>query len=97
MKRHWLPTELDEHFTLTPPELVLLTGKLDFHRLGQAALLKCFQYEGRFPFHKSEVTREVLIYLARQLRLDPGLFLQYDWQGRSIVSVEPRNSVKVAP
>lgn len=51
-----------------------------------AALLKCFQYEGRFPLHKNEVTREILAYLARQLKLDPELYLLYDWRGRSVIS-----------
>lgn len=86
MKRQWLPAELDEHFTLLPAELALLSGKSDAHKLAMAALLKCFQYEGRFPLHKNEVTRAILVYLARQLKLDPDLYLLYDWRGRSVIS-----------
>ena len=86
MKRQWLPSELDEHFTLTPPDLSVLNGKPEPYKLAVAALLKYFQYEGRFPLHKNEVAPEVLIYLAKQLQLDPDLYQLYDWRGRSSIS-----------
>jgi hypothetical protein len=37
MKRNWPIEELVAHFTLTPDELALLAGKLDFPQLGQPA------------------------------------------------------------
>jgi TnpA family transposase len=86
MQRHWLPGELDTHFTLTPPELALLAEKPEVHRLAQAVLLKCFQYEGRFPLHQNEVGQVVVVYLARQLKLDPELYGRYDWRGRSSIT-----------
>lgn len=85
MKRNWLVEELAQHFTLLLPEYNLLSDKLDFHRLGQAVLLKTFQYEGRFPKSKNEVPKVVVDYLAKQLKLDPELYLQYPWQGRSLM------------
>ena len=49
MKREWHIEELEEHFTLLPPEIDSLQGNTDHNRLGKAVLLKYFQYEGRFP------------------------------------------------
>ncbi len=41
--------ELIEHFTLVAEDLEFLANKTGPTRLGCALLLKCFQYEGRFP------------------------------------------------
>jgi hypothetical protein len=65
MKRSWQPEELIEHWTLIPTELDLLTKKTDTNRLGIALLLKYFQYEGRFPTSKAEISREVVRYVAQ--------------------------------
>lgn len=53
-------------------------------RLGYALLLKCFQYEGRFPSARHEISKDVVNYVANQLKLDPALYIQYDWDGRTI-------------
>lgn len=84
MKRNWQRDELDEYFTLVPPELGLLADKPEAHRLGQALLLKYFQLMGRFPLHKAEIPKDVVDYVAKQLHLKAELHLQYDWRGRSI-------------
>jgi Domain of unknown function (DUF4158) len=49
MKRTWTSEELLEHFTLLPDELTAIGNKSGATRLGFAVLLKCLQYEGRFP------------------------------------------------
>jgi len=84
MKRRWNDLELDEHFTLLPDELALLTSTTHHNRLGFAVLLKCFEYEGRFPPNQSSVSKALVAYLAKQLNVPPKIFDQYDWGGPSI-------------
>ncbi|MFL5704032.1 MAG: Tn3 family transposase [Ktedonobacteraceae bacterium] len=84
MKRQWDIEELIEHFTLLPQEIDFLANKTGQTRLGCALLLKCFQYEGRFPNAKHEIPKSVLDYIANQLKLEAADFQQYDWDGRTI-------------
>src|SRR5438067_9396116 len=84
MKRQWDIEELIEHFTLIKEDEDVLANKVGATRLGCALLLKCFQYEGRFPHAKYEIPKAVVDYVARQLKLDANLFAQYDWEGRTI-------------
>ena len=84
MKRQWDIEELIEHFTLVKDDLDTLVNKTGPTRLGYALLLKCFQYEGRFPPAKYDIPKAVVDYVARQLKLDPTLYAQYEWEGRTI-------------
>ena len=84
MKRQWDIEELIEHFTLVQGDLDLLGNKSGPTRLGFALLLKCFQYEGRFPHGRHEIPKDVVTYVARQLKLNASLLAQYDWEGRTI-------------
>jgi hypothetical protein len=84
MKRNWPIEDLVEYWTLLPNELTLLDNKTGPTRLGFALLLKFFQLEARFPYSKNEIPRVVVAYVAKQLALDPLLYLQYDWRGRAI-------------
>ncbi|MHB8599983.1 MAG: Tn3 family transposase [Ktedonobacteraceae bacterium] len=84
MKRQWDIEELIEHFTLVEEDLPVLASKIGSTRLGSALLLKCFQYEGRFPPTRSDIPRAIVDYVARQLKLDAALLAQYDWEGRTI-------------
>src|SRR5207302_3374831 len=84
MKRQWDIEELIEHVTLVGDDLDALSNKTGPTRLGFALLLKCFQYEGRFPTAKYDIPKSVVDYVARQLKLDTGLLAQYDWEGRTI-------------
>src|SRR6266704_2265876 len=84
MKRTWTADELLEHFTLLPDELTAVGNKSGATRLGFAVLLKCLQYEGRFPRSRVEVAPEVVRFLAVQVGVDAALFAQYDWEGRTI-------------
>src|SRR5215469_6127749 len=86
MKRQWDIEELVEHFTLVEEDLPVLGEKTGSSRLGCALLLKCFQYEGRFPTDRHDLPRAVIDYLARQLKLNAALLAQYDWEGRTIKS-----------
>jgi hypothetical protein len=84
MKRTWTAEELLEHFTLLPDELAAIGNKSGATRLGFAVLLKCLQYEGRFPRSRLEVAPDVVRFLAVQVGVDAALFAQYLWEGRSI-------------
>src|SRR5579883_636964 len=84
MKRQWDIEELIEHFTLIAEDLEFLANKTGPTRLGCALLLKCFQYEGRFPPAKQDIPRSVVDYVAHQLKLDAALYTQYDWEGRTV-------------
>jgi uncharacterized protein DUF4158 len=55
MKRTWTLKESLEHFTLLPGELMAVGNKSGPTRLGFAILLKCLQYEGRYPRSRQEV------------------------------------------
>ena len=52
--------------------------------MGFAVLFKFFQYEARFPTHKTEVPKVVIQYIARGVGVSAELFTQYDWTGRAI-------------
>lgn len=84
MKRQWDIEELIEHFTLVAEDEARLANKTGATRLGFALLLKCFQLEGKFPDAKHEIPKDVVNYVAHQLKLDASLFAQYDWEGRTI-------------
>ena len=84
MKRQWDIEELIEHFTLVEGDLEALANKTGPTRLGYTLLLKCFQYEGWFPSARHEISKDVVNYVANQLKLDPALYAQYDWDGRTI-------------
>ena len=84
MKRIWEPDELIEHFTFLPNEMQLIGNKSGATRLGFAVLFKFFQYEARFPSHRSEVPKAVVQYIAKRVGTPEDLFAQYDWTGRTI-------------
>ena len=79
MKRNWQPEELVEHWTLLLTELDRIDQRTDSNRLGFALLLKFFQYAGRFPNQPSEIPKDVVRYVAQQLKISPSSFTDYDW------------------
>jgi len=84
VKRQWFPDDLIEHFTLLPTERQLIIPlRTDYTRLGFAVLLKCFLLDSRFPQYRMDVPTSVVGFVAEQLGLDPVVYAQYDWRGRS--------------
>ncbi|WP_148266405.1 DUF4158 domain-containing protein [Paenibacillus polymyxa] len=63
-----------EHFTFMPNEMQQIGNKSGEIRLGFAVLFKFFQYEARFPFHKFEVPKAVIQYIAKQIEMRPELY-----------------------
>lgn len=84
MKRNWELDELIDHFILMPDEQELIQLKRGNTRLGFAVMFKFFQYEARFPHTKSEIPKKVIEYIAKQLEMNPDIFSEYVWTGRTI-------------
>lgn len=53
-------------------------------QIGFAILLKSFQLMARFPNSDAEIPDLIISYIASQLKIDPKLYPQYNWQGRSL-------------
>lgn len=93
MKRTWDLDDLIEHFTLLPHEVdLVMTARTPYNRLGFAVLLKCFLLTGRFPVSRHDVPQDVVAYLTQQLAVAPGVYLQYDWHGRT--ATEQRSQIR---
>jgi hypothetical protein len=84
VKRHWEVDELIESWTLLPEEMELLGNKTGANRIGFALLLKFFELEARFPNHPTEIPETVIPYIAKQVKVSPEKYTDYDWQGRTI-------------
>jgi TnpA family transposase len=71
-------------WTLLPEEMELLGNKTGGNRIGFALLLKFFELEARFPNHPTEIPETVIPYIAKQVKVSPEKYTDYDWQGRTI-------------
>jgi hypothetical protein len=69
---------------LLPSEKQSLANKTGPTRLGFAVVLKFFQHEGRFPQQPQEIPDIVMAFLARQVGVEPTVWPQHCWQGRTI-------------
>jgi len=74
VKQRWTDEQLIDNFTLNSEELAHLKGMVSHNRLGFVILLKFFQHEARFPEDPSEVPKEVIEHLAKQLALPPQMY-----------------------
>ncbi len=82
VKQQWTMEELIEMFSLSSQEQGLLSGEAAHNQLGHAILLKCFQYEGRFPTSSADVPESVVAFVADQLGIAANLYPNYPWEGR---------------
>src|SRR6478752_3221296 len=53
-------------------------------RLGFALMLKFFEIEARFPRHAGEYPPAAVVYMARQVGVDPAGLVDYEWVGRTV-------------
>jgi len=83
MRREWELEDLIACWTLIDPDWELIGSKPGATRLGFAALLKFFEIDGRFPEYAAEVPEQAVAYLAEQVKVDPALFVKYQWSGRT--------------
>lgn len=84
MRREWTPEDLIASWTLVEDDWRLVGNKTGATRLGFALLLKFFELEARFPRHAGEVPKAPIDYVAQQVKVEPALFSQYAWSGRTI-------------
>ena len=83
MKRYWTKDELEINWQILPHEEALLKNRRGSTRLGYAVFLKYFQYEGKFPSSPAEVPSKIVTYVAWQVDVEPDIWSEYPWQGRS--------------
>jgi len=76
--------ELIEFWTLLDEDRVLLAGRRGATALGFAVLLKHYSRYGRFPRGRSEVSDEVIVFIAGQLGVDASDLGFYEWASRTI-------------
>jgi hypothetical protein len=84
VRRNWEPEDLLAAWTLVEDDWRLVANKTGATRLGFAVLLKFFEQEGRFPASAEEVPRQVVDYVAAQVKVDEIRFGEYRWSGRTI-------------
>ncbi len=84
MQAEWEPDELIDAWTLTGNDWDLIANKAGVTRLGFAVMLKFYEIEGRFPAYPQEVPPAAVSYLGSLVKVDPALFANYTWTGRSI-------------
>src|SRR3954471_12683219 len=83
MQRLWSADELDEHWTLGPAELKLLTELTGAGKLGLAAQLAYWRQHGRFPDEEAELAPAVVGHLAAQVGVEADALDGYAWMGRT--------------
>ncbi len=70
-------------WVLTPADLALVMAKNRANRLGFALLLLFYRNHGRFPPSLAGIDAEIVVRVARQLGLDPGLQDRHDLTDRT--------------
>lgn len=83
MKQQLNINEEIEAFMLNPQELALVTSKHKTTRVGFAVLLKSFQLEYCFPLGKSDIPKNMLHFIAKQLQLPLELYSSYQFDSRT--------------
>ena len=69
--------ELVEHWTLLGDERELVAGKRGPTRLGFALILKFYAGYGRFPAGRSELSDEVIAFVAKQVKVPASRLSQF--------------------
>jgi hypothetical protein len=83
MRQDWHPEELDRYWTLSGEERGLLANKTSATRLGFAILLKSFQFDGRFPARREDVSAGIVRHLSNQTGALAETFWQEEWNERT--------------
>jgi len=84
VRREWEPEDLVACWTLVEHgERELVAYKRGATRLAFALMLKFFEIDARFPRHVGEYPPAAVDYVARQVGVDPGVLVDYQWSGRT--------------
>jgi hypothetical protein len=84
VRREWELEDLIECWTLDDDDFGLIANKSGAARLGFALALKYFEQEARFPRHAGELPPAAVDFVAGQVKVDPAVFGEYAWSGRTI-------------
>ena len=84
MKQRWTEEDLVASWLLLPAEMQIIENKRGVTRLGFALLFKFFQLKGRFPSGPQEIPSDTVQFVAQQVGVDPSIWQDYPWQGRSV-------------
>ena len=84
MRREWELEDLIECWTLDDSDFGLIANKSGATRLGFALSLKYFEQEARFPRHAGELPPIAVEFVAGQVKVDPAVFGEYAWSGRTV-------------
>ena len=84
MRREWELEDLIECWTLDEEDFRLMANKSGATRLGFALTLKYFEQEARFPRHAGEMPPAAVEFVAGQVKVDPAVFAEYAWSGRTV-------------
>ncbi|MGK0274744.1 MAG: hypothetical protein ACI9N0_001124 [Ilumatobacter sp.] len=71
-------------WTLVDDELALAAKKQGIGRLAFALQLKVYGRHGRFISGSSELSDDVVDYVARQVYVDPAILAGFDWSSRAV-------------
>jgi hypothetical protein len=85
LKKQYSKPELFEFFEVTNEELFFISDarpKKDKNRLGFLTFLKCYQLLGYPPRQKTDIPKEIVEWIAHQIKLSPSLFQEYEWKNR---------------
>jgi TnpA family transposase len=83
MRQDWHPEELERYWTLSVEERDLLGNKTGVTRLGFAILLKSFQFDGRFPERREDVSAGIVRHLSKQTGTLAETFWEEEWNERT--------------
>lgn len=86
MKINCSNEELITHFTVTKEEKNILQNRIDYNQLGLIVLIKYFIFEGKFPEYKKDIPLKIITFMAKQLKMNPLLFRNYDFNTKTIKS-----------
>jgi hypothetical protein len=83
MRQDWHPEELERYWTLSGEERGLLGNRTGATRLGFAILLKSFQFDGRFPECREDVSAGIVTHLSHQTGALAETFWEGEWSERT--------------
>ena len=83
MKKYWTKSELDNQWILSEEELSCINTKAKLHRLTYAVKMKFFSIYGYFPESTSDISYDVVCFIAPQINSTATSLKKYNWRSRS--------------
>ena len=83
MKKYWTKSELDNQWILSDEELSCINSKAKLHRLTYAIKMRFFSIYGYFPESTSDISYDVICFIASQINNIATLLKKDNWRSRS--------------